>query len=165
MTQTDSIEITVNLEKKDAVALFFHALTKRTMFKIMIASVIICLILTLFTASLSNSAFPYEFVIIMLALVGLLPLLIYYIAGKEYESNQRLRETITYYMDRENIRAKGESFDSTMTWEKTNDLTETKNYFFIWQSKNTANIIPKKYLNTYDISFLHAMRHNLFSTK
>ncbi|MDL2215255.1 YcxB family protein, partial [Dysgonomonas sp. OttesenSCG-928-M03] len=57
-------------------------------------------------------------------------------------------------IDKKNIQIVGESFNSTLTWDKTYGVTENKTYFFIWQQKNSANIIPKHFLTDEKIDFL-----------
>jgi hypothetical protein len=37
----------------------------------------------------------------------------------------------------------GETFNTEMKWDKTYKIEELKNWFLIYQSKKTANIIPK----------------------
>ena len=63
---------------------------------------------------------------------------------KNYKSNGRISETINYEFDKENIQLIGESFNSTLTWEKIYSVTENKYWILIWQSRQVANVIPKR---------------------
>lgn len=79
----------------------------------------------------------------LFCIIGL-PIIIYYSARKNYYANPRIGETIVYKFDREVVHVKGESFESTYTWEKVYRITETGSWFLIWQNKQVANIVPKK---------------------
>lgn len=73
-----------------------------------------------------------------------LPIITYISAKRNFESNQRMTEPISYEFDATNIHIKGESFNSTLTWAKIHKVTETKDFVLIWQNKIVANAIPKR---------------------
>lgn len=76
-----------------------------------------------------------------------LPVFTIWSAWKQYNSNRRFNEKITYLLDTVWIEVMGESFETKLTWEKIYKVRETKNWFLIYSNKNMANIIPKNSLN------------------
>jgi len=71
------------------------------------------------------------------------PFILYYSAKKYFASNIKLRERIIYEFTDENIRIAGESFNTEMTWNSIFKIVELNQWILIYQSKLTANIIPK----------------------
>lgn len=76
-------------------------------------------------------------------LIGL-PFLIYYQSKRNFISNGRLQERISYGFDKEKIEIKGETFSSSVTWEKTYKVKELNAWMLIYQNRQVANIIPKE---------------------
>ena len=98
-----------------------------------------------FQTLLENGATSLTFGIVFIVYLFILPFIIYWQANKSYETNQRLHETITYEFNLETWKVTGESFNSEMTWVKTFKVKETKDWFLIYNTKLSANILPKKY--------------------
>ena len=157
-----SKEITteIRLQKNDVVAFAIHALCRRKTFKIVVAiySVFLLLILSqvlIFKAGLSSFV---EAVCLSVALAVFISCVVYIMAVREFKSNKRLSEAFTCFFDEKSYRIQGESFDMTCSWEKVYGLTETKKYFFVWQSRSSAHIIPKRDLLEEDFEFFRTVR-------
>ena len=72
------------------------------------------------------------------------PILVYIYARKNYNTNKRISESISYTFDKDTIQITGESFDSKFTWDKIYRVTESKNWILIWQNPQVANVVPKR---------------------
>lgn len=66
-------------------------------------------------------------------------------AKKAFDTDQRIKEKIIYTIDNEYIEITGESFQSKMTWDKIFKVSENNDCYFIWQNKQSANVLGKKY--------------------
>lgn len=69
----------------------------------------------------------------------------YFRLKKAFLSNQRIQEEIVYTFTDEKVFAKGETFESDFLWSSVFRVKENKDWFLIYQSKTTMNMIPKKY--------------------
>ena len=78
-------------------------------------------------------------------------------------------ETIEYQFYKEYLVVKGESFSTESTWDKIYKVTQTKNWVFIWQSRQAANIIPRRDIWEGDLTHLkeilegHKVKNNLYT--
>ena len=80
-------------------------------------------------------------------LIASIPISVYLRSKKYFYSNARVQETIEYEFTPEELKVKGETFNSNMGWSKTNRIEEKNDWFLIYQSQQTANMIPKKDLS------------------
>jgi hypothetical protein len=108
-------------------------------------------LLSLISPIISAMTFPFNDVTSYLPplVVGLfltigLRILIYFAAKRNYESDGRISETIIYEFNNDTFQLTGESFSAKLTWDKVYKLTESKDWVFIWQSKQLAHVIPKR---------------------
>ncbi len=156
-----SIRFEVNLTQKDITNLMMYmARTRKALW--IIASIYVCITLYFIVDSVSQkgiSGITDNLFIICVFIVFLvyIPLLYYYAGRRSFKNNERLRETLCYEINTQDIRVEGDSFDSTFSWDKTYGASENKRSFFIWQQKRSANILPKRDLTSEDISFLREM--------
>ena len=77
-------------------------------------------------------------------LVVVYPFIIYTTAKRNFASQARIQERITYEFTDNTIKITGESFNSELTWEKTYKVLELKDWILIYQNRLVANIIPKE---------------------
>ena len=136
------IEIKTQLSLDDYIKLNYHLLYRKWAIKGMaiIGFFLIAIsILSLFVGQ-------FSWFVLMLGLYFSVGLRIqtYYAAKKNYNSNGRISETITYKFDKEHIEITGESFNSKLAWNKFYSVTENKDWILIWQSRQVANAIPKR---------------------
>jgi len=76
----------------------------------------------------------------------------YFRLKNAFYSNKKIQEIITYTFTDERVHTKGETFDGDFTWNTVFKVKETKDWFLIYQSKTTMNMIPKKNFNSNQIS-------------
>ena len=110
-----------------------------------------------FAPSITSGKFPLTQLIFGLSFTLLLPYWIYRSAKKNYDTNSRINENITYKFDTEWIEIKGESFDAKLTWNKINKVVETKSSFVIYTTEMTVSIVPKKDMSSEQIIELSNM--------
>lgn len=77
----------------------------------------------------------------------LAPLLIYIQTKKHYNSNKNLHKPITYEFTYEGIELNSDDLHSNFPWENVHKVKESKNLFYIYQSKVLANIVPKRFFS------------------
>jgi len=146
----DKIILTTKLSIDDYIKVSYYLFYRKPTFKIMAGIGLFMLLMTIISLK-TSSEFPWFLLIYGLFLILVLPVQIYLAAKKNYESNGRIRETINYEFDKENIQIIGESFNSTLTWEKIYGVTENKVWILIWQNRQVANAIPKRDFKNEDL--------------
>ena len=58
--------------------------------------------------------------------------------------NAKIQEEIIYIFSDEKVQTKGETFEEDFTWATVYRIKETKDWFLIYQSKFTMNMVMKK---------------------
>lgn len=71
----------------------------------------------------------------------------YFRLKNAFYSNKKIQEEIVYTFTDEKVQTKGETFDGDFTWNTVHRVKETKDWFLIYQSKTTMNMVPKKYFS------------------
>ncbi len=75
----------------------------------------------------------------------------YFRLKNAFYSNKKIQEEIVYTFTDEKVQTKGETFDGDFTWNTVHRVKETKDWFLIYQSKTTMNMVPKKYFGQSEI--------------
>lgn len=68
----------------------------------------------------------------------------YFRLKNAFYSNKKIQEEIIYTFTDEKVQTKGETFDGDFTWDTVHRVKETKDWFLVYQSKTTMNMVPKK---------------------
>lgn len=135
------------LSEKDFINANFIFLWSKTFAKVIVIF-IGCVLLAWFISSLILQSFtlasnPIGLFVFPLIMVGFT----YFNAKKNYNSNQRISEQIEYGFYLDTLSTKGESFSATYTWDKLDKVTKSKNFIFVWHSRQLANPIPMRYFD------------------
>jgi len=131
------------LTEKDFINANFVLLYSKISTKIFTGFVLMFLIVSIITAAfLARGSFSQ--VLTPVLMMAALPLMTYFTAKRNFNTNLRNGEAIEYHFDPDNLSMKGESFNSQLTWGKIYKVTHTKNWLLIWQSRQMANPIPKR---------------------
>ena len=75
----------------------------------------------------------------------------YFRLKNAFYSNKKIQEEIVYTFTDEKVQTKGETFDGDFIWNTVYRVKETKDWFLIYQSKTTMNMVPKKYFSPSEI--------------
>jgi hypothetical protein len=93
---------------------------------------------------------------------------VYFTAKGTFTSDARASERLEYEFDHQEIKIKGESFSTNLTWEKVYKVTETKDWFLIWHNRIIANVVFKRGFMENDLSAFKTLvksqsrlKHNL----
>lgn len=90
----------------------------------------------------------------------------YFSVKNIFNSNKKIQEVISYTFTDEKIRTEGETFDGDFTWNSVYKVKENKEWFLIYQSAQTMNMIPKKFFTKDQISGLRDLiRQNKVKAK
>ena len=84
----------------------------------------------------------------------------YFRLKNAFYSNKKIQEEITYTFTDEKVHTKGETFEGDFTWNTVFKVKETADWFLIYQSKLTMNMVPKKDFSDSQISELRNMIKN-----
>jgi YcxB-like protein len=98
----------------------------------------------------TNFLFPIIFLVV-------LPVSAWLGAKRQFKSNKRLVEKMTFSIEPNQLSVIGESFQSQMTWDKFYAVTKTKRLLMLWQTKRLANIIPLRDINDQELNSLRAI--------
>jgi hypothetical protein len=85
----------------------------------------------------------YQYITLILITV-IQPVVIYFTIRRNYNSSNHLKEPLEIEFNNKDIKVRGESFYTELTWEKTYNVTELTNWFLIYQNNFSAIIVPKK---------------------
>ncbi|RYU91944.1 YcxB family protein [Mucilaginibacter terrigena] len=94
-----------------------------------------------------------------------LPISIYFSAKKNFSSNKRLQEEIEFEFAGDKMTVKGSSFSSELGLNEVFKIEEIKQWFLIYQSKQTANFISKANLSEQQINELRGIFKGLTGVK
>lgn len=156
------VNIEIQLSLEDYINVNMHITFRKIIIKVFTGIGILFLLIALFNLTTwlttdLNPNFPLgEFILGFIFTFGL-PLFVYWNSRLNYKSNARIRERITYSFTEDLLEIKGESFNTQMTWEKMFKVTESKDLILLWQNRQLANVIPKKYLNSEQLKELKAL--------
>ena len=139
----EKIILTTKLSFEDFIKVNYHLLYRKLSMKFMTGFGLLLLLMVTFSFN-NFKEFPWFLLIFGLFLSVGQPVLVFFTAKKNYRSNGRISETINYEFDNENIQITGESFNSKLTWNKIYSVTENKDWILIWQSRQIANVVPKR---------------------
>ena len=84
----------------------------------------------------------------------------YFRLKNAFYSNMKIQEEITYTFTDEKVHTKGETFEGDFTWNTVFKVKETEDWFLIYQSKLTMNMVPKKDFSDSQISELRSIIKN-----
>ncbi len=84
---------------------------------------------------------------------------------KNYKSQQRIHERLEYTINEKDIHIQGESFNSTVSWNKIYKVTETNDLIFIFENRLSAYIIPIKNLSNKEYADLKSIIKSFESSK
>ncbi|NML56188.1 YcxB family protein [Chryseobacterium cheonjiense] len=83
-----------------------------------------------------------------------------------FKSNKKIQEYISYNFTDEKIQMKGETFDEDFTWNSIYKVKENKDWFLIYQTAQTMNMVPKKFFTKDQIlEFRDLIRKNNVKAK
>lgn len=153
----DKIKITTKLTFEDFRKVNFYLLYRKGVSKFSLGMGTFLLLGTLTFYILEPdfyTQFPVIPVALGLAMTILPPYSILRTSKKNYNSNSRISETISYRFDNDVIEISGESFHSKLTWDKIYELTVTKSWVLIWPNGQVANVIPRRDIDSTQIQGL-----------
>ncbi len=78
----------------------------------------------------------------------------YFSVKNIFYSNKNIQEMISYTFTDEKIRTEGKTFDTYVTWDSIYKVKEKKEWFLIYQTAQTMNMVPKKFFTKDQISEL-----------
>lgn len=80
--------------------------------------------------------------------------LVYYKAGKTYDSNAKLQRPIQYTFDEQQVKLKGENFETIYPWSEAKKLKKTKDFIALFVTNTAAVIIPCDQVSDDEILFI-----------
>lgn len=135
--------IKTHLSEKDFINANIRLLYNKPGTWFIIAVAIFILLSTLYSLLFEPQYSSPVQIILPFAMLVWLPLITYFSAKKNYSTNKRVNEAIEYQFDNDLLSVKGESFAAQFTWDRLYRVSGTRNWLFIWQTKNSANVIPR----------------------
>jgi len=155
------IIISVSLQASDLEDFYYHNSRRSIVMKMLIACAILIFVSQLIRIVMVPEALEQGGWKWVLAVIGLF-FLLYYInksnAQKEFKHNKKLQESHIYEISEESIHIKGGPFNTIFQWERLYNMTESKHCFFIWLSKTSAQIIPKREMTQDEINRVQSIK-------
>lgn len=149
------ITISVKLAEKDLLDFYTHNARRGILMKMLIAFALLTFTAQLIRIIITPDALQQGAWKWLVAIITLF-FLMYYLnksnAHKEFKRNKKLQEGHIYIINEDSIHIKGGSFNTIFQWNKLHNMTESKLCFFIWLSKQSAQIIPKREMTSDEIT-------------
>jgi hypothetical protein len=149
--------IKTKLSEKDFINVNFVLLYKKALIKILTGISFLGLLIFIASLTFAPISFPISSVFYIVFVLGVLPLVTFFTAKKNYKSNKRISEDIEYQFHPDALFVTGESFTSQLSWDKIHKVTKTKNWLLIWQSSQMANVIPLQNMFTSELDDLKSI--------
>lgn len=159
--------IKTKLSEKDFIRINFILLYRRVFILIITIAAILSILLSITVAITNSSRFNISQLIGPLIIALILPVMVYFMAIRNYKSSKRIGETIEYEFTNTDFLIRGESFSSQLSWDKVYKVTKLKHWVLIWQNRQAANIISRRDIWEGDITKLkeilttHQVKNNL----
>ena len=147
------MKIVTQLTEGDIIRFNFYILYRKWIIRIITGLMILTLLFIFLFPELAKPGMPNALIFPFFFLV-VLPVMVYIGAKRTFKNNSRMHEQIEYVFDDQNLIINGESFNTTMTWDKIYRVTKTKRWILIWQSRNLANLVPLTDISADDIASL-----------
>jgi len=124
--------------------------------RIIIFSLILLLFLGLnFFNNENDSQEIFKFAVIWFpAIILFIIVRSYFRLKNAFYSNKKIQEEIIYTFTDEKVQTKGETFEGDFTWNTVFKVKELKDWFLIYQSKQTMNMLQKAKMDKEQISEL-----------
>jgi hypothetical protein len=143
-----NIHFTGKIAYKDYRNLILGLSFKNPVYLIFIIVIIPFSLISFFDGA--SNVFVFDFGHLLFALVVLFflfyPFLTLIGIKNTYKTNKLFQEQLTYSLDNESIRIKGDAVDTTQKWTRYYKIKETKEFFVLYQDKIVANFLDKKML-------------------
>jgi hypothetical protein len=82
----------------------------------------------------------------MILYIGLIVfwiVMIWWVARRNYRTNKRIQENLTYTIEADKLMIAGESFKVELSWDKVFRVIKTKKWVLVFQSRQSANLISR----------------------
>lgn len=159
------ITINVSLKESDLEDFYYHSARKSILMKMLIACALLVFAAQLIQIVMVPDALErggWKWCLAVIALFFLMHYSNKHNAQKEYKKNTRLHEPHTYVICEESIHIKGGPFNTIFQWDKLYDMTESRKSFFIWLSKGSVQIIPKREMTKDEVARVSTLRKSKF---
>jgi hypothetical protein len=159
--------IKTKLTEKDFINVNFVLFYKKIAIRIITVMISLSFILSTVFSFIKGNSFESTQILWVILFLGIVPLMTYFNAKKNYSSNKRISEEIEYRFEENYLDIHGESFNSQYTWDKIYKITQTQNWVLIWHNRQVANPIPKRDIwkgelaDLKDIVVKHRVKNNL----
>ena len=136
-------------------------LNYRRPWRIFVTTMSVLVLLYAIYAASDDYYFPVRHIVFAVLFVFVVPVLIYVNAKKRYAANLRLQEEIEYEFTDDRMLQRAASFTAERDWSRTHKIEEVKNFFLIYESSATFNMIPHSSLTPEEVNQLRYVLHHV----
>lgn len=137
------MNIKTQLSEKDFINVNMTMLYRKTVFKVMLVTGILFLVVNIVLSIWANS-FDGSTIILPLIICGVLPLSTWFQSRKMFRESKRMGETVSYDFDGDNLFIKGESYEARVEWSNIVKVAVTKEWVLIFINKTQAYPIHRR---------------------
>ncbi len=163
--ENSAIIVNVSLTASDLEDFYYHNARRSIVMKMLIACALLIFISQLVRIVMVPGALEdggWKWLLAVIALFFIMHYSNKRNAQKEFKKNTRLHEPHSYIITEDSIHIKGGPFNTIFQWDKLHDMTESKRNFFIWLSKGSAQIVPKRDMTPDEIEKVRSIRKSRF---
>jgi len=139
------MKIETQIELKDFIRFTFKLLYSKRLYQLLFIIGIFVFTASIFQFFMENTFVdpPYAEFFVGIFLIFIYPIIIFYKAKKNFESNKILQEKVSYEFIEDKILISGDSFNSELSWGSIIKVEETKDWILIYHNKQTAILLLK----------------------
>ncbi|MEO7444949.1 MAG: YcxB family protein [Ferruginibacter sp.] len=135
--------IKTRLSENDFVRANITLVYQRILVRILTACWILLALLQSLTYMLVDTANGFD-ILLLIILLFFFPVIAFVKAKYLYKKNPQIGETVTYEIMDNRILCTGETYRSTITWNKILKVKQTNKWIFLWFDKQYAASIHKR---------------------
>lgn len=141
----EKIEVESQINLKEYIKLMYSLTYRKPLMLISTIVVLLMVVVTLKNSIVRDNwvDFPYQSLLLGIIILIVIPASIYWSSKRNFNSTPRIRERMVYTFEKEEFHILGESFNSSMSWDKVFKVQETKQWLLIYHNKIVASLIPR----------------------
>lgn len=158
--------IKTNITESDFIKINYQLLWMKPMVKIL-AAFCLFLIAYHFYALTYEPAYNGNNILLYFGLIVFWVVMIWFVARRNYRSNKRIQEGLSYTIDPDKLTIAGNSFHVELSWDKVYRIVRTKKWVLVFQSRQSANLIDINHCDSavmYELKSIcshHNIKNNL----
>lgn len=137
------MEIKTNISEADFIKVNYQLLWMKPITKLLVAFTTFLVAYEIYCTTHYPDFYDRN-LLLYFGLILFWMVMIWWVARKNYRSNKRIQEKLTYTIEADKLLIAGESFKVELSWDKVFRVIKTRKWVLVFQSRQSANLIDRK---------------------